>query len=457
MNEKISVNNAKIKKTRNRKWLLISTFLLLIICLSTGYLYLVISSPKYVIKQSVIKAFKNVENFVPNQEQEKNIQFTSAIKIEENILGNKFADDTLNISCFYNNADKQFQLNGSILESDKMLVDGTILYTKEGAYIKSDSLLSNVYDISNADCNSDDKFICKLQEFYNTLTVDDGINSDNVSLNAAIISLKQAILDSISNDNVYRNKGTFKDENVNYNKYTFRLDKETIKSIYSKLDDNAKYYLYKIVYNFFDNVSSVDDLEIALTDEMNNISDYLEINIYTNGLFNKFMGLEVGNNSSFLYFDYDNTTNSLNLRLPKNSLKLETTGNIASKIDGSIYYKNKVIATFSYAKDNDATIFNCKSNVLGMNININITNKLKDKQENLVGTLVVNVNLDTFIYKAEVSVSDDYSLSNSITIDKLDTTGALMYNDMSQEEKDNVSAKLQELYQTFFENLAFGE
>ena len=337
-----------------------------------------------------------------------------------------------------------------------MLVDGTILYAKDGAYIKSESLLSNVYDISNADCNLDDKFICQLQKFYNILTVDDGINSDNISLNAAIISLKQAILDSISNDNVYRNKGTFKDENVNYNKYTFRLDKETIKSIYSKLDANAKYYLYKIAYNFFDNVSSFDDLETALINKINNISDYLKINIYTNGLFNKFMGLEVGNNSSFLYFDYDNTTNSLNLSLPKNSLKLETTGNIDS-IDGSIYYKNKVIATFSYAKDNDATIFNCKSNVLGMEININITNKLKDKQENIVGTLVVNVNLDTFIYKAEVSVSNDYSLSNSITIDKLDTTGALMYNDMSQEEKDNVSVKLQELYQTFFGNLVFGE
>lgn len=456
MNEKISVNNAKIKKAKNRKWLLIGTFLLLIICFLTGYLYWVISSPKYVIKQSVIKAFKNVENFAPNQEQEKNIQFTSAIKIKENILGNKFANDILNISGFYNNVDRQFQVNGSILENDKMLVDGTILYAKDGAYIKSESLLSNVYDISNADCNLDDKFICQLQKFYNILTVDDGINSDNISLNAAIISLKQAILDSISNDNVYRNKGTFKDENVNYNKYTFRLDKETIKSIYSKLDANAKYYLYKIAYNFFDNVSSADDLETALINKINNISDYLEINIYTNGLFNKFMGLEVGNNSSFLYFDYDNTTNSLNLSLPKNSLKLETTGNIDS-IDGSIYYKNKVIATFSYAKDNDATIFNCKSNVLGMNININITNKLKDKQENIVGTLVVNVNLDTFIYKAEVSVSNDYSLSNSITIDKLDTTGALMYNDMSQEEKDNVSVKLQELYQTFFGNLVFGE
>lgn len=456
MNEKISVNNAKIKKAKNRKWLLISTFLLLIICFLTGYLYLIISSPKYVIKQSVIKAFKNVENFAPNQEQEKNIQFTSAIKLKENILGNKFANDILNISGFYNNVDKQFQVNSSILENDKMLVDGTILYAKEGAYIKSESLLSNVYDISNANCNLDDKFICKLQEFYNILTINDGISSDNISLNAAIISLKQAILDSISNGNVYRNKGTFKDENVNYNKYTFRLDKETIKSIYSKLDANAKYYLYKIAYNFFDNVSSVDDLEMALTNKINNISDYLEINIYTNGLFNKFMGLEVGNNSSFLYFDYDNTTNSLNLSLPKNSLKLETTGNIDS-IDGSIYYKNKVIATFSYAKDNDVTVFNCKSNVLGMNININITNKLKGKQENLVGTLVVNVNLDTFIYKAEVSVSNDYSLSNSITIDKLDTTGALMYNDMSQEEKDNVSAKLQELYQPFFENLAFGE
>ena len=456
MNEKISVNNAKIKKAKNRKWLLIGTFLLLIICFLTGYLYWVISSPKYVIKQSVIKAFKNVENFAPNQEQEKNIQFTSAIKIKENILGNKFANDILNISGFYNNVDRQFQVNGSILENDKKLVDGTILYAKDGAYIKSESLLSNVYDISNADCNLDDKFICQLQKFYNILTVDDGINSDNISLNAAIISLKQAILDSISNDNVYRNKGTFKDENVNYNKYTYRLDKETIKSIYSKLDANAKYYLYKIAYNFFDNVSSADDLETALINKINNISDYLEINIYTNGLFNKFMGLEVGNNSSFLYFDYDNTTNSLNLSLPKNSLKLETTGNIDS-IDGSIYYKNKVIATFSYAKDNDATIFNCKSNVLGMEININITNKLKDKQENIVGTLVVNVNLDTFIYKVEVSVSNDYSLSNSITIDKLDTTGALMYNDMSQEEKDNVSVKLQELYQTFFGNLVFGE
>lgn len=456
MNEKISVNNAKIKKVKNRKWLLIGTFLLLIICFLIGYLYWVISSPKYVIKQSVIKAFKNVENFAPNQEQEKNIQFTSAIKIKENIFVNKFANDILNISGFYNNVDKQFQVNGSILENDKMLVDGTILYAKDGAYIKSESLLSNVYDISNADCNLDDKFICQLQKFYNILTVDDGINSDNISLNAAIISLKQAILDSISNDNVYRNKGIFKDETVNYNKYTFRLDKETIKSIYSKLDVNAKYYLYKIAYNFFDNVSSADDLETALINKINNISDYLEINIYTNGLFNKFMGLEVGNNSSFLYFDYDNTTNSLNLSLPKNSLKLETTGNIDS-IDGSIYYKNKVIATFSYAKDNDATIFNCKSNVLGMDININITNKLKDKQENIVGTLVVNVNLDTFIYKAEVSVSNDYSLSNSITIDKLDTTGALMYNDMSQEEKDNVGVKLQELYQTFFGNLVFGE
>ncbi len=445
-------NNGKLRIKKKSNWLLISIIFLLIIFLLSLTFYFFINSPKYVIKQSVIRTSNKLEKFI--SQHEKNVQFNSTMKLKENILNDKFADNIFKINGFYKQDNKQFQLDGSILNNDEELLDGMIFYDKDKTFIKSDSLLSNVYDISNVSCGTDNEFICLLNVLHNNQSMDLGLDKDKVSLNNALEGLEQAIIGSISNDNVYRNKGVFKDTNVNYNKYTFVLNKETIKYIFDNLNDSAKYYLYIITYNLFDDISSLEDLDKELNNKINEIKNPIEINIYTNGIFNKFVGIEVGNNSDFLKFSYDKILNKLELSFPKNNIKLETNGNLENKVEGLIYVKNKEVVTFNYVKDGDVTTLNCQSNVLGTKLNIDINSKLRNSQNNLEGTLVIDISLDTFIYNINVELTNDYTISNDITISPLDTSKALTYDSMPQEEKDEVNAKMKKFLQKFIGDLS---
>ena len=212
----------------------------------------------------------------------------------------------------------------------------------------------------------------------------------------------------------------------------------------------------KIVYNFIDDVNSEIDIDKTIANAINDMQESLEINIYTSGLLNKFAMIEIGNNSSVVHFSYMASSKKMSLSLPKTGYKLETTKDDVGKINGAIYAKNKLLTSFNYYNADDALTFSSKFTRLGMTFNVNANNKLdKSSQDRIKGLLNINVSLDTFIYKTNISTNVDYNTSNKITIDSLDVSKTRSYSEMSQAKKDNVSSKVQDFWDNILGSWSF--
>ena len=435
----------KKKKKKMNKWLLIGGFLLIAIALLCVIFYTLMNNPKYVIRQSVIRTFALVDTKEENPIS--TLQFGTTIKLGGNLVDDTLADDTLNIRGFIDGDNDKTQISGSVTEDGKKILSGSTLDDKGSNYIASDNLFDNVYNLDNYDCTGKDNLICnfiKVEDNSNDINID----VKNVSLGKAVDSLKNAVLDSISNDNVFRNKGTSKDEFAKYNKYTYKLDKDTVSKIYNNLDDSAYYFIYNFMYIFLD-YNSFSEAKESIEEQINNINDTLEINIYTSGLLNNFVGIEIGNSSTIFNFSYNKETKKMNFGLPNSKFRAESIKNDEGVIVASLYYKDVLLGTINREKKDNATTTECKFNLLGMTINLNMTNKINtDTDDDLAGLLNVNLSLDALIYNFDFNLELDYNLSTNITIKPIETKDAIDYNDMSQEEKDKIESEMQNFYKT---------
>lgn len=444
MNEK----NLKTKrKFKPSKWLIVGGFLLIIIGILSVMFYSIVNNPKYVIKQSVIRTFAIAENF-------KNVgghdmQFGTSIKLGGNLVEDVLSDDTLNVRGFVDFTNNKLQLTGNLSEDNKKILSGSVLYNNDGTYIASDNLFDNTYNINNYDCSNSDDFICTFLKWDNSsVNLNDIGLDEDVSLEKAIEGFKEAVLNSVNSDNVYRNKGTVKDDFAKYNKYTYKLDKDTINYIYNNLNDSAKYYLYSALY-MVKGYSSFSEVESEIKESLENITDPIEINIYTSGVLNKFAGIEIGNSSTPVSLSYIAESKKFNFSLPKSKIRVEGVEGSDKKLAISVYRKEILLGTFYYDNKDDTETIEGKVSFLGMTLNINTTNKKNiSKDKDLTGLLNVNLGLDTFIYNLDFNLAVDYNYSNNITMSSLDTQKAIDYNEMSQEEKDKMQQELDNFTKT---------
>ncbi len=429
------------KKRRLNRWVLVSLIILAILALLGVSFMTLMANPKYVISESIVRTFKNLEK-IENNNGEATLQFGTTITLGGNILGDSLANNTFKISGFIDDENSTYQINASVLENNKKILNGTYSYIQGKNYVASDNLFTNVYNIDEYDCTNKNDLICFLQvkedEVKNSLDFD----TKNISLDKAMTSLENALKDSINNNNTYRNKGSFKDELKDYNKYTYKLDKDTVNDIYSKLDDSAKYYLYDITCLV---TEDCDDLAIGkekIEEKIRDWTEVLEINIYTDGLFNQFKALEIGNNSTFINLYYNKDTKKVNVSLPEQKIKVE----IASTDDKqviTIYYKEVLIGTLDYERKEKEKVLNYKFNFLGFSLTGIVSNKFNSHGDYMDGVLDANTSLDALIFKTDLDINVDYNLASKITMSLLDTTGALDYNAMTEEDKSQMAKEIE--------------
>ena len=408
------------KKRRLNRWVLVSLIILAILALLGVSFMTLMANPKYVISESIVRTFKNLEK-IENNNGEATLQFGTTITLGGDILEDSLANNTFKISGFIDDENSTYQINASVLENNKKILNGTYSYIQGKNYVASDNLFTNVYNIDEYDCTN---------------------KKDLISLDKAMQALENALKDSINNNNTYRNKGSFKDELKDYNKYTYKLDKDTVNDIYSKLDDSAKYYLYDITCLV---TEDCDDLAIGkekIEEKIRDWTEVLEINIYTDGLFNQFKALEIGNNSTFVNLYYNKDTKKVNVSLPEQKIKVE----IASTDDKqviTIYYKEVLIGTLDYERKEKEKVLNYKFNFLGFSLTGIVSNKFNSHGDYMDGVLDANTSLDALIFKTDLDINVDYNLASKITMSLLDTTGALDYNAMTEEDKSQMAKEIE--------------
>ena len=179
------------------------------------------------------------------------------------------------------------------------------------------------------------------------------------------------------------------------------------------------------------------------------MTDVLEINIYTSGVLNKFAGIEIGNNSTPLYFSYVSETKKTSFSLPSAKIRVESTKSSDKKLAISVYHKDILVGTFYYDNKDDTATLDGKVSFLGMTLNINTSNKKSiSKDKDVTGIFNVNLSLDTFIYDLDFDLNVDYNYSNNITMSPLDTSSSKDYNEMSKEEKDKMQQEMDNFTKT---------
>lgn len=232
----------KKKKRKLNKWVLVSLIILVILGLLSISLVSLMANPKYVIKQSITRTFNSLEKM--GFDDAKTWQLGTTITLGGSVLDEGLDKNSFKVNVIWDEVNDNLQVSGSVLEDNKKILNGTYLYSKEKNYVASDDLFKNIYNIDEYDCKDKNDLICFLKLDDGNLKNSLDIDERNVSLDRAIAELEKALEEAVTKDNTYRNKGSFKDEVKDYNKYTYKIDKETLNNIYEKLGTDSRYYLY---------------------------------------------------------------------------------------------------------------------------------------------------------------------------------------------------------------------
>ena len=429
----------KKKKRKLNKWVLVSLIILVILGLLSISVVSLMANPKYVIKQSITRTFNSLDKM--GFDDAKTWQLGTTITLGGSVLDEGLDKDSFKVNVIWDEVNDNLQVSGSVLEDNKKILNGTYLYSKEKNYVASDDLFKNIYNIDEYDCKDKNDLICFLKLDDGNLKNSLDIDESNVSLDRAIAELEKALEEAVTNDNTFRNKGSFKDEVKDYNKYTYKIDKETLNNIYEQLGTDSRYYLYLGVCL---NDKDCDDLaksKDSIEEKLKSWNDVLEINIYTDGLFNKFKALEIGNSNTFVNLYYNKDNQKMSVSLPEKKIRVESTKSDNKQVT-TIYFKEVLVGTLNYQKEDKESTLDYRFSFLGFSLDGKISNKANKHNDYTDGILDMSMNMDAIFFKTDLTVAFDYNLANKISIPIIDTTKALDYNEMTTEDKEMMDKTL---------------
>lgn len=429
----------KKKKRKLNKWVLVSLIILVILGLLSISVVSLMANPKYVIKQSIMRTFNSLEKM--GFDDAKTWQLGTTITLGGSVLDEGLDKDSFKVNVIWDEVNDNLQVSGSVLEDNKKILNGTYLYSKEKNYVASDDLFKNIYNIDEYDCKDKNDLICFLKLDDGNLKNSLDIDESNVSLDRAIAELEKALEEAVTKDNTYRNKGSFKDEVKDYNKYTYKIDKETLNNIYEKLGTDSRYYLYLGVCLTDKDCDDLAKSKDSIEEKLKSWNDVLEINIYTDGLFNKFKALEIGNSNTFVNLYYNKDNQKMSVSLPEKKIRVESTKSDNKQVT-TIYFKEVLVGTLNYQKEDKENTLDYRFSFLGFSLDGKISNKANKHNDYTDGILDMSMNMDAIFFKTDLTVAFDYNLANKISIPVIDTSKALDYNEMTTEDKEMMDKTL---------------
>ena len=429
------------KKRKLNRWVWVSLIILVILGLLSISVVSLMANPKYVIKQSIVRTFNSLEKI--GFDEARTWQLGTTITLGGSVLNEELDKNSFKVNVIWDENNDNLQVSGSVLEDNKKILNGTYLYSQGKNYVASDDLFSNVYNTDEYDCTDKNDLICFFKFDDDNLKNSLDIDESNISLDKAIVDLEKALEETVTKDNTYRNKGSFKDEVKDYNKYTYKIDKETLNSIYEKMSIDSKYYLYLGVCLTLEDCDDLAKSKDSIEEKLKSWDDVLEINIYTDGLFNKFKALEIGNNSTFINLYYNRDNQKMSVSLPEQKVRVESTKTDDKQVT-TIYYKDVLVGTLNYQKEDKESTLDYRFSFLGFSLDGKISNKANRHDDYTDGTLDMSANMDALFFKTDLAINFDYNLANKISIPVVDTSKALDYNAMTTEDKEMMNKTLED-------------
>ncbi len=256
-------NDALIKddKKKKRRIIIISVIIIIVLA-AIGIFYYITNDPRFIMKTAVNKVFNNLNR--PYDYEEGNIGFK---------LNDKASDDFVNITFDYKRDNKQglFDANANVLFTGQAEFDIHLQQAENKLYLGIPILYENYlsYDkeaISKETTNAiTDAFKNAITEIINS----EKINGDNLNI-------------------------TINEKNVKTKRVSLKIDNNNIKNISEIIANNLKE-----CPEFIDILMNNDDLnkQDALKEINKIVIDKIEkpitISLYTKGLTNEFVKLEI--------------------------------------------------------------------------------------------------------------------------------------------------------------------
>lgn len=421
------------KTTKSKTPLLIVVFVLVFLVLLLGVSYFVTKSPKSIFTHSINNLYKNVEKNLKENAKTLSTNFEVKLNVDGNEENKELTDIVNNISLKGNvNVDyinKLFLVNFSSTYDNDKLLDAEIQYQKGNAYI----LLNDVFDkyITVDSMNEIDNYFETVQ-----------ITEDHKIL---VTEVKKALTNSLESKFFETSKVELeingKKENVTKN--TLKLTKENISELSKKfletLKNDDKFLNSYAKINNTDEDAVKDSLEKAIDDindeDLGQSTE--EISLYTKGLFNKLIKVEMliseGNDSLELSLTKNDDNNyvaklvtmdkeeyllNINVQKEGNSLNLKLSTNVDNQ---SILLDIK----YGYEYDKEVTLKDTSDSV-------NVNELTEEQATQIMNKLSQNAGVQKII-QAISKIESDYGdiesdFDNSSYDDTFDDTEDYDFN-----------------------------
>lgn len=384
--------------------------------------------------------------------------FNDSLKLEGDfqIDGSTFAklkDDKIDFTLGLDYKNKLMEASGKLSEKNKDLLDGKIILKNNHLYLKSDSLLNNIYDLGSY--NFDDHV--DLGDLENDLNSVDLPSASDIDF--IVKEFKDALLNSLDEKNMKQEKVDLSINNtkVKATKITYTINKETMLKLAKNLatelnsNDNLK---AKLVDIFKIDKDDYQDALDAMQDEkaFDSFEGEGEFSIYATGVTHQFAGAELivkdGGKLAF-YNSGDNAYFIFNEE--ESNEKIEIT---------SVKEKDIYDVSIIMTEDNKAnevaklTIRKLTNEEIDLDYDLNIEDtkangsiKLTGKQNNkdITGTVEFSVNYTDGKEKYDVSFTANYKVTTGQKIATDNVTTAISSENITDEDMTKVKDKLTDL------------
>lgn len=364
---------------------------------------------------------KNIDFLNVNEPTRFNLTFNDHNNPEETINVKIDADNTKNtlgINANYNS-----------------LYDIGLYQTKNGIYLKSDTLLDKIYNLDlTLDSGCQENCETSLDSYVNNLTSNFTFNPEQ--LKETLNSLRDTINKSLKPKYVSINNKesiTINDTTINGKKHSYKLNKDSLKVLIDNIDNNKelKNKLFNLFANYFDKNNITKD---NFKDIISKISQEGSFDIYE---VNGDIKLIKINYDEFAYLEIIPNGNTVNINVGGDFIGLDFKISVDKEnqvYNVSIYNLKKLIYDINFSKK-DIFELNIKYHYNDKVYPISITNN-SSKDGNITKGIV------TFKYNDYV-YDINYTIEKNITLDNYDFTNSSSINDLTNIDTSKLESAIE--------------
>lgn len=399
--------------------------------------------PVKIYKTAINDLYAKLDSNLENMEGASNLQLpseplkvSSKFKINSNIEDyQKYTDLEFNLNTYVDYPSQKLLLELITSKSNENVIKVLLSYLDGNSYLKSDELFDKVLLIGKNDI------------FNYTPTVEINDNPVDVEdLRFILESLKDIFIDSLDKEyfKVSDDRVTIKDKDYSVTKYTYVIDDEnsrrTVDFIVNKILDSDE---------LLDSIASlcgmsVEELETSLNNSLeklenkDDIMDTVNLSLYVKS--NEVLMTEIEENGVFIkYSDVDDLFEFLVL---SNDSELK----VYEDIDGVNFFmrqNNQELFNGTATLNDEEFKVNLTMNSQGVLINLFFEiNNIDVQDEKNSFDISMGMNMSVLGESYNLSIDGECVTTKGEEVPTIDVTNAVDVNNLTDEEKESISLKL---------------